>query len=211
MKLSDLRPAPGSRKKKKRIGRGVGSGHGTTAGKGSKGQKARAGMHVIPGFEGGQLRMVKRLPQKRGFKNPWRIEYEVFNVGLLAKRFATGGAVDEESLKVAGLRSKKLPIKILGDGELEVALTVTAHKVSTSAREKIEAAGGTVVELGVKDPRGKRRAIDAADVTITHGEKPRVGGRSPHKRAQRSPGGDMSKPATDAPQPTQEAAPAADA
>jgi large subunit ribosomal protein L15 len=173
VKLNDLRPAPGARREKKRIGRGIGSGHGVTATKGTKGQKARSGPHMIPGFEGGQIRMVKRLPHKRGFTNPWRVEYEVFNVGDLAKRFPNGGAVDIAALEAAGLRSKDLPIKVLGDGDLAVALNVTAHKVSRSAREKIEAAGGTVTELGVKAVHGKRRAVDAAAVTIAHGEQPR--------------------------------------
>ncbi len=170
MKLNELRPPPGARRKKKRIGRGVGSGHGVTATKGTKGQKARSGPHMIPGFEGGQIRMVKRLPHKRGFTNPWRVEYEVFNVGDLAGRFPNGGTIDVDALEAAGLRSKDLPIKVLGDGDVTVALNVTAHKVSKSARGKIEAAGGTVTELGVKAVHGKRRAISAAAVTITHGE-----------------------------------------
>lgn len=173
MKLHDLKPAPGSRRKKKRIGRGIGSGHGVTATKGTKGQKARSGPHMIPGFEGGQIRMIKRLPHKRGFNNPWRVEYEVFNVGDLAKRFPDGGAIDAEVLQTAGLRSKNLPIKVLGDGDLSVALNVTAHKVSRGAREKIEAAGGSVTELGVKEVHGKRRDVDAAAVTIAHGEAAR--------------------------------------
>jgi large subunit ribosomal protein L15 len=174
MKLHDLKPAPGSRRPKKRIGRGTGSGHGVTATKGTKGQKARTGAHMIPGFEGGQIRMIKRLPHKRGFNNPWRVEYEVYNVGELAKRFPGGGAIDLAALETAKIRSTSLPIKILGDGEIAVALTVTAHKISKGAREKIEAAGGTVNELGVKEVHGDRRDIDADDVTITHGEAART-------------------------------------
>jgi large subunit ribosomal protein L15 len=174
MKLHDLKPAPGSRRPKKRIGRGIGSGHGVTATKGTKGQKARAGAHMIPGFEGGQIRMIKRLPHKRGFNNPWRVEYEVFIVGELAKRFPDGGAIDVAALEGAKIRTKNLPVKILGGGEIAVALNVTAHTISKTAREKIEAAGGTVNELGVKEVHGARRDIDAADVTITHGETPRV-------------------------------------
>jgi large subunit ribosomal protein L15 len=135
---------------------------------------------MIPGFEGGQIRTIKRLPHKRGFKNPWRIEYEVFNVGLLGERFAAGATVDLSALESNKLRSKNLPIKILGDGDLTVALTVTAHKISKSAREKIEAAGGTATELGVKDAQGKRRPIEADDVTIAReGETARV-----HKKMQ---------------------------
>lgn len=182
MQLHDLRPAPGSRKPKKRIGRGVGSGHGVTATKGTKGQKAREGYRMIPGFEGGQIRMIKRLPHKRGFKNPWRVEYEVFNLRLLGQRFGAGETVDASALEAKRLRTKNLPVKILGDGEIAVALSVTAHKISKSAREKIEAAGGTATELGVKDAQGKRRRIDAHDVTIAHGEEPRV-----HKKMQPRP------------------------
>lgn len=173
MKLQDLKPAPGSRRPSKRIGRGVGSGHGVTATKGTKGQKARAGMTVIPGFEGGQIRMIKRLPRRRGFNNPWRVAYEVFNVGFLGERFEAGAEITADLLADRGFRTKNLPLKILGDGEIAVALTVTAHKVSKSARAKIEAAGGTVNELGVKEVHGKRRDIDADDVTITHGEAAR--------------------------------------
>src|SRR5437870_12416249 len=108
MKLHDLRPGPGARRPKKRIGRGVGSGHGVTATKGTKGQKARAGAHMIPGFEGGQIRMIKRLPYKRGFKNPWRIEYEIFNVDELGRRFPQGGTVDVDVLAAIGARTKNL-------------------------------------------------------------------------------------------------------
>lgn len=177
MKLHDLRPAPGARKPRKRIGRGIGSGHGVTATKGTKGQKAREGYRMIPGFEGGQIRMIKRLPHKRGFTNNWRIAYETFNVGLLGRRFGTGATVDVDALQRVGLRTSNLPIKILGDGKLRVPLAVTAHRFSTSAREKIEAAGGTVNELGVKTPHGKPHRITAEDVTIAHGEQPRVRGK----------------------------------
>lgn len=177
MKLHDLRPAPGARKPKKRIGRGIGSGHGVTATKGTKGQKAREGFRMIPGFEGGQIRMIKRLPHKRGFTNNWRIAFETYNVGLLGRRFEAGATIDIDSLQRAGMRTSNLPIKILGDGNLRVALTITAHKFSKSAREKVEAAGGTVNELGVKTPHGKPHKITAKDVTITHGEQPRVRGK----------------------------------
>jgi large subunit ribosomal protein L15 len=177
VKLHDLRPAPGARKPKKRIGRGIGSGHGVTATKGTKGQKAREGFRMIPGFEGGQIRMIKRLPHKRGFTNNWRIAFETYNVGLLGRRFEAGATIDIDSLQRAGMRTSNLPIKILGDGNLRVALTITAHKFSKSAREKVEAAGGTVNELGVKTPHGKPHKITAKDVTITHGEQPRVRGK----------------------------------
>jgi large subunit ribosomal protein L15 len=181
MKLHDLHPARGSRRAPKRIGRGVGSGHGVTATKGTKGQKARAGVSMIPGFEGGQIRMVKRLPHRRGFTNPYRIEFETFNVGLLGRRFATGAAIDPDTLSATGMRTGTLPVKILGDGALRVALSVSAHRFSASAREKIQAAGGTVVELGIKTPQGKRRRIDADDVALTRGAPRRV--RKPNSRA----------------------------
>jgi large subunit ribosomal protein L15 len=174
MKLHDLRPGPGARRPKKRIGRGLGSGHGVTATKGTKGQKAREGYRMIPGFEGGQIRMIKRLPYKRGFKNPWRVEYEIFNVGLLGERFSAGASVDLSALEALGLRTKNLPLKILGDGELTVALNVTAHKVSKGAREKIEAAGGSVTELGVKEVQSKRRPVTAKDVTPREGANERM-------------------------------------
>lgn len=181
MRLHDLRPDPGARHAPKRVGRGLGSGHGVTATKGTKGQKAREGFKMIPGFEGGQIRMIKRLPHMRGFHNNWRTEYEPFNVGLLARRFGAGATIDMTVLTESGMRTTNLPVKILGDGKVSVALTIVAHKFSKTAREKIEAAGGTVTELGVKTAQGKRRRIEARDVTITHDESPRV--RKPGTRA----------------------------
>jgi large subunit ribosomal protein L15 len=165
VKLNDLKPGVGSRKPRKRIGRGVGSGHGVTATKGTKGQKAREGFKMNPGFEGGQLRMVKRLPHTRGFTNNWRIQFDTINVGLLGRRFEAGATVDAGTLS-----NRDLPVKVLGDGDIKVALTVTAHRFSASAREKIEAAGGTVNELGVKKPHGKPAKVRVRDVTIGHGE-----------------------------------------
>jgi large subunit ribosomal protein L15 len=175
MKLNDLQPGLGAHKSKKRIGRGVGSGHGVTATRGSKGQKAREGFKMIPGFEGGQIRMIKRLPHKRGFVNNWRITFDTINVGLLGRRFEAGATVDAGTLS-----TRNLPVKVLGDGEIKVALNVTAHRFSGSAREKIEAAGGTANELGVKKPHGKPAKVTAKDVTITHGEPNRqVAGMAP--------------------------------
>jgi large subunit ribosomal protein L15 len=141
MDLSNLRPATGSTKDRKRIGRGQGSGLGKTAGKGHKGQKARAGGSVKAGFEGGQMPMHRRLP-KRGFRSLDKKVYSLVNLGDL-EVFAAGTVVDFEALGKAGL-VKKLQdgIKILGDGELSKALTVKAHKFSKSAIAKIEAAGG---------------------------------------------------------------------
>lgn len=147
MKLHELYPAPGSRHRKKRVGRGIGSGHGTYATRGIKGQKARSGGQIPPWFEGGQTRLVKRLPHKRGFTNIFRVEYAAVNVEQLEARFPAGTVVTPDLLRETGLVKKRLPIKILGDGELTKPLTVHAHKFSASARAKIEAAGGRVVEI----------------------------------------------------------------
>jgi large subunit ribosomal protein L15 len=141
--LSNLSPHPGSRKPRKRLGRGPGTGHGKTSGRGHKGFKARSGSGIKPGFEGGQMPLQRRLP-KRGFRNPFRKQYAVVNVEEL-NRFDAGTMVDRAGLEAAGLISAKDQlIKVLGDGELTVSLTVMVDKVSDSARRKIEAAGGNV-------------------------------------------------------------------
>jgi large subunit ribosomal protein L15 len=151
--LSTLAPNPGATKKRKRIGRGTGSGVGKTGGKGQKGQKSRAGHHYAkPGFEGGQMPMQRRLP-KRGFSNPFRVEAHPVNVGLLGKRFEAGAVVDVDALRASGLLPKSANVvKILGEGELSVNLTVRAHRFSKSARDKIEKAGGTVEVVADKQP-----------------------------------------------------------
>ncbi|PWH16341.1 MAG: 50S ribosomal protein L15 [Ardenticatenia bacterium] len=144
MKLHDLRPAPGSKKEKKRVGRGIAAGQGKTAGRGTKGQGARAGGVKGPYFEGGQLPLVRRLPFKRGFTNIWRVEYAEVNLERLAG-FAPGSEVSPETLAAAGIiKSARQPVVILGRGKLEHPLIVKAHRVSSSARAGIEAAGGTV-------------------------------------------------------------------
>ena len=141
MELHDLSPIPGSVKKAKRKGQGIGSGNGKTAGRGHKGQKARSGGTKGPGFEGGQTKMTMRLP-KRGFRNVFSIEYSLVNVGDL-DRFEANSEVGPEELKKAGMMRKNPGLlKILGDGEIKKALTVKAHAFSKSAKEKIEAAGG---------------------------------------------------------------------
>lgn len=141
MKLSELKPPEGARKKRKRIGRGEGSGHGGTSTKGHKGYKARSGGKRSPGFEGGQMPLQRRLP-KRGFRNPFRREWEIVNLRDLAK-FPEGTLVDVEALKTAGFVKKaEHAVKILGDGEVTRPLTVRVHGFSLSARKKIEAAGG---------------------------------------------------------------------
>ena len=146
MKLHDLSPAPGSKKRRKRVGRGTGSGKGKTAGRGMKGQGARSGGGKGPYFEGGQLPLVRRLPFRRGFTNIRRVEYKPVNLDRLQEKFGEGQQeVTPEALIEAGIikRSDKA-VAILGDGELSTALTIKAHRFSKSAREKIEAAGGTV-------------------------------------------------------------------
>lgn len=142
--LSRLQPPKGAVKKKKRVGRGPGSGLGKTAGRGHKGQHARAGAGPHPRFEGGQMPLQRRLP-KRGFTNLFRQEYHVVNVRDL-QAFSAGSVVDVETLALRGLAPSNLNnagVKVLGDGEINVALTVRAHRFSAAAREKIEAAGGT--------------------------------------------------------------------
>ena len=147
MRLHDLSPADGSKSKRKRVGRGPGSGLGKTAGRGEKGQKSRSGYSQRPGFEGGQMPLVRRVP-KRGFTNVFRTEYAVINVGDLADLPAEGGSeVTPESLAAAGLVRRGKPLKVLGDGEIGRALQVKAHAFSASARAKIEAAGGACEEL----------------------------------------------------------------
>jgi large subunit ribosomal protein L15 len=145
MKLNDLSPAEGSKKPRKRVGRGPGSGNGKTAGRGHKGQKSRSGYSQRVGFEGGQMPLIRRVP-KRGFTNIFRVEYAVVNLARLAK--VTVAEVDPDSLATLGLVKKGLPVKVLGTGEIGKALKVVAHKFSASARAKIEAAGGSCEELG---------------------------------------------------------------
>ena len=149
MKLDELRPAPGAKKPRKRIGRGPGSGHGKTATKGTKGQKARSGGGKAGGFEGGQMPLYRRLP-KRGFlPHGGKTEYEIVNLKSL-DRLPAGSVVDPESLVEMGLirRSASHRVKILGQGDIAHALTVKAHAVSESAKAKIEARGGSVELLG---------------------------------------------------------------
>jgi large subunit ribosomal protein L15 len=185
MKLHDLRPAPGSHKARRRVGRGIAAGQGKTAGRGTKGQKARAGGSIPAWFEGGQTPLHQRIPKLHGFRNPFRIEYEVVNIGAIAHlvELATlesgempGGSarkskstpapvtVNQEILRAAGLvRTLNKPLKILGAGELSTALFVVADAFSGSARSKIEAAGGSVSVLEV--PKERKAAIGVAPET----------------------------------------------
>jgi large subunit ribosomal protein L15 len=147
VRQDELSPALGSKKSRKRVGRGDGSGHGTYSGRGCKGQKSRSGGKMGRGFEGGQLPLIKRLPQKRGFVNIFRTEYSVVNIGKL-NMFEAGSEVTPERLVAAGVvKSLRHLIKILGDGEINYPLLVKANKFSAAAKAKIEAAGGTVEEV----------------------------------------------------------------
>jgi large subunit ribosomal protein L15 len=147
MQQNELSPAPGSQKNRKRVGRGNGSGHGTFSGRGIKGQKSRSGVQIQRGFEGGQLPIIKRLPRKRGFTNPFRVSYSPVNVGTLAL-FEAGKEITAEVLYAAGvIDTLDKPVKVLADGEIKVAITVKASKFSAAAKAKIEAAGGKVEEI----------------------------------------------------------------
>jgi large subunit ribosomal protein L15 len=143
MKLHELKPAAGSREARRRVGRGPGSGLGKTAGRGHKGQKSRAGYSSRPGFEGGQMPLVRRVP-KRGFNNIFRVEYAVVNVGDLE---GFEGVVGPRELEAKGKVRKGRPVKVLGGGDVTGVLTVQAHKFSAEARRKIEGAGGRCQEL----------------------------------------------------------------
>jgi large subunit ribosomal protein L15 len=144
IKLHDLKPAPGSKKARTRVGRGEGS-KGKTAGRGTKGTKARKNVPVT--FEGGQMPIHMRLPKLKGFKNRFRTEYEVVNVGDISRLFPEGGAIGVAELVAKGAVRKNSLVKVLGDGDLAVKVDVSAHKFSGSAREKITAAGGSATEV----------------------------------------------------------------
>ncbi len=145
---NNLTPPPGSKRGRKRVGRGNGSGYGTYSGRGVKGQKSRSGPGIPRGFEGGQLRLIKRLPQRRGFTNIFKTQYSVVNMGRL-NIFEPGSEVTPQRLLEAGVvKSLRYPIKILAGGEINHSLVVRAHKFSAAARAKIEAAGGKVEEVG---------------------------------------------------------------
>ena len=148
MKLHDLRPDPGSRKKRKRVGRGISAGQGKTAGRGTKGQNARSGGGKGIYFEGGQLPLARRLPYKRGFNNINKVYYKTVNLKQLAEIEFVDVDVDPEVMAAVGLiKHPSDPVVVLGDGEINAALTVKAHRFSASAKSKIEAAGGTVEVL----------------------------------------------------------------
>ena len=144
----DIAPPKGARRRRKRVGRGDAAGGGSYAGRGMKGQKSRSGWRLRPGFEGGQLPLIKGLPMKRGFNNRYKTYYALVNLSTLQERFEANTRVTPEMLRGLGIiRRVNLPVKVVGDGELEHALTVVAHKFTASARAKIEAAGGSVEEV----------------------------------------------------------------
>ncbi|MCF8111570.1 MAG: 50S ribosomal protein L15 [Desulfobacteraceae bacterium] len=143
MRLHELTPEKGSKKSRKRLGRGVASGHGKTAGRGTKGFNARSGGGVRPGYEGGQMPIQRRLP-KRGFRNLFKKDFSIVNIRDL-NRFESGSRVDGEALRAAGIvKNTEKPVKLLGQGDLNVAVNVKVSAVSNSARQKVEAAGGSV-------------------------------------------------------------------
>ncbi len=147
MRQDELSPPAGSKRNRKRVGRGDGSGHGTYSGRGCKGQKSRAGYKMRPGFQGGQLPLIKSLPRKRGFVNIFRTEYSTVNTGKL-NIFESGSEVTPEKLVAAGLvKSLRYPIKVLAEGDINHPLVIKANKFSTAAKAKIEAAGGAVEEV----------------------------------------------------------------
>ncbi len=163
MDQHNLSQAVGAKRPSKRVGRGNASGHGTYATRGRKGQNSRG--KVRPGFEGGQISVVRRAPKLRGFKNPFRTEFRAVNVDVLAERFTAGAVIDGDSLHAAGLLGRAdEPFKVLGRGELPFALTVKAPRISATAKEVIVAAGGTADEFAPADrtPRNRKHLRDQA-------------------------------------------------
>jgi large subunit ribosomal protein L15 len=153
LRINDLRPPAGAKRSRKRVGRGDGSGRGTYSGRGQKGQKSRAGGGTRPGFEGGQFGLIRKSPRKRGFKAPFRVEFTAINLSDLNDRFPSGAEVNAETLVAARLLKRMdEPFKVLAEGELGHPLTIVAPRVSGAAKQKIEAAGGSI------DARGPRPA-----------------------------------------------------
>jgi large subunit ribosomal protein L15 len=204
MELHDLRPAAGAHRKSRRIGRGTGSGRGKTSGRGQKGQNARSeGFRV--GFEGGQMPLSQRLPKLPGFKNPFHKVYAVVNLSKLS-RFADGTTVDGALLAEAGLARLGEEIKILGTGDLKRKLTVEAHSFSLSAREAIEARGGSVKVLGEPRKIGPRRTaaktakrVPPPEETEPLAEKPEPATRASGKPARERPAAEKDEPGEAAP------------
>jgi len=203
VKLHDLKPAPGSRKDRMRVGRGIAAGKGKTAGRGTKGQKARAGGTIPAWFEGGQTPMHIRLPKLHGFKRPWRIDYQVVNVGRISEYAAAGRfgsepgnaplTVNSELLRGAGLIStERQPVKVLGHGDVTVKLFVAAEAFTKSAREKIEAAGGFVQPLAATAAPAESAAEE------TPAAKPARSAKSGSERTPKPDRAPKTEPAADA-------------
>ena len=158
MRLNDLRPAEGSTKKRKRVGRGTGSGRGKTSTRGTKGQNSRTGGGVSAVFEGGQLRLVKRLPKMRGFNNRFKVSYSPINLDTMERVFEQGAMIDPAALSAVGLLGKDSdPVVVLARGDIQKSIHIKAHRISETARQKIEAAGGSVeilpLEINKRLPR----------------------------------------------------------
>jgi large subunit ribosomal protein L15 len=209
MQLHDLRPAAGAHRKSRRIGRGTGSGRGKTSGRGQKGQNARSEGFRL-GFEGGQMPLSQRIPKLPGFKNPFKKVYAVVNLSKLS-RFADGTKVDAELLAEAGLARPGEEVKILGTGDLKRKLTVEAHSFSLSAREAIEARGGSVKVLGEPRKIGPRRTAAKTAKRVPAPEEPEVevakpAAEKPAKAARRAPEPEAQEPAAEN-EPPGEAAP----
>ncbi len=234
MKLHDLRPAEGSRKERTRVGRGIAAGKGKTAGRGTKGQKARAGGGIPPWFEGGQTPLHMRIPKLRGFKNRFKVEYEVVNVGAIdaaVQRGAFEGAnpdaakakgrakadaqitVNQDLLRAVGLvRSLNKPLKILGNGELSAALFVVADAFTASARTKIVAAGGSVNVLEIPTKPLKASGVEPdAEAVAAPDEAADAAAETPSKPKPKSKAKAKAEPATEPEADTAESVPEAEA
>jgi large subunit ribosomal protein L15 len=192
LNLNDLRQNEGARKSKKRVGRGPGSGHGKTAGRGTKGQKSRSGPGVRPGFEGGQLPIQKRLPYKRGFTNIYRTPWEIVNIDRIAELGIEGSVTPEALYERGVIRGLEFPVKILGNGEVSSAITISAHAFSASAKARIEEAGGTITTLDRTDrwvtarPRSRALPLNRA---LKQARLGKVGGPRNRKEALEAQGG----------------------
>jgi large subunit ribosomal protein L15 len=185
MQAHQLKPPPGAKHAKKRVGRGNAAGQGTFSGRGLKGQKSRSGNKPRRFFEGGQTRLFKKLPFRRGFTNPFRVEYQPVNLDDLQK-LDDGTEVTPELLKEKGiLRSLRRPVKVLGTGALTRKLSVTAHRFSLAAKEKIEAAGGTVVETSERKPKKERSEKRGAGKAPSAEREPPEASEEPEAEAAR--------------------------
>ncbi len=194
MQQNQLRSPKGARHAKKRVGRGNASGHGTYSSRGMKGAKSRSGWRRKPGFEGGQTPLFRRLVYRRGFNNKFRVEFAEVKVGQLA-RFAAGSAVTPDTLRGAGLLRGRGPVKLLGDGELNVKLDVTVDRATASARARVEAAGGTLTEL-LPSPK---KTAEAAPEAVTSAAAPEaiteMAPEAPEAKAETAPAAEEAAPA----------------